>query len=84
MQKSAKYIVIKGIVVMIVVALAGFLLFNGIGRHPYTYDELESVFRAKAAEQNVTGHGGEQLVSEEYGPFRYGFLLIKPDSETPL
>ena len=67
MQKSAKYIVIKGIVVMIVVALAGFLLFNGIGRHPYTYDELESVFRAKAAEQNVTGHGGEQLVSEEYG-----------------
>ena len=67
MQKDAKYIVIKGIVMMIVVALAGFLLFNGIGRHPYTYDELESVFRAKAAEQNVTGHGGEQLVSEEYG-----------------
>ncbi len=67
MQKSAKFIVIKGIVVMIVVALAGFFLFNGFGRHPYTYDELESVFRAKAAEQNVVGRGGEQLVSEEYG-----------------
>ena len=58
MQKSAKFIVIKGIVVMIVVALAGFFLFNGFGRHPYTYDELESVFRAKAAEQNVVGRGG--------------------------
>lgn len=67
MQKSAKFIVIKGIVVMIVVALAGFFLFNGFGRHPYTYDELESVFRAKAAEQNVVGRGGEQLLSEEYG-----------------
>ena len=67
MQKSAKFIVIKGIVVMIVVALAGFFLFNGFDRHPYTYDELESVFRAKAAEQNVVGRGGEQLVSEEYG-----------------
>ena len=67
MQKSAKFIVIKGVLVMIVVALAGFFLFNGFGRHPYTYDELESVFRAKAAEQNVVGRGGEQLVSEEYG-----------------
>ena len=67
MQRSAKFIVIKGIFVMIVVALAGFFLFNGFGRHPYTYDELESVFRAKAAEQNVVGRGGEQLVSEEYG-----------------
>ena len=67
MQKSAKFIVIKGVLVMIVVALAGFLLFNGIGRHPYTYDELESVFRAKAVEQNVEGKGEEQLVFEEYG-----------------
>lgn len=67
MQKSAKFIVIKGVLVMIVVALAGFFLFNGFGRHPYTYDDLESVFRAKAAEQNVVGRGGEQLVSEEYG-----------------
>lgn len=67
MQKSAKFIVIKGILVMVVVALAGFFLFNGIGRHPYTYDELESVFRAKTAEQNVEGKGEEQLVFEEYG-----------------
>ncbi len=67
MEKSTKFIIIKGVVVMLLVALAGFLLFNGFGRHPYTYDELESVFRAKAAEYNVEGHGGEQLVFEEYG-----------------
>lgn len=65
MEKSAKFIIIKGIVVMILVALAGFFLFNGFGRHPYTYDELESVFRAKAAEQNVVGEG--EVVSAEYG-----------------
>ncbi len=67
MQKDAKYIVIKGVVTMIIVALAGFLLFNGFGRHPYTYDELESVFIEKAAEYNVVANGKEQLVSEEYG-----------------
>ena len=67
MQKSAKFIVIKGVVTMILVALAGFVLFNGIGRHPYTYDELESVFKATAAEQNVIANGNEQLISEEYG-----------------
>ena len=67
MQKDAKYIVIKGVVTMIIVALAGFLLFNGFGRHPYTYDELESVFKEKAAESNVIANGEEQLVSEEYG-----------------
>lgn len=67
MEKSAKFIVIKGIVVMIVVALAGFLLFNGFGRHPYTYDELETVFIERAAEYNVHANGKEQLVSEEYG-----------------
>ena len=57
MQKNAKFIVIKGVVTMILVALAGFVLFNGIGRHPYTYDELESVFKEKAAEQNVIANG---------------------------
>ena len=67
MEKSAKRIIIKGIVTMVLVALAGFLLFNGFGRHPYTYDELEGVFRAKAAEQNVISNGEEQLVSAEYG-----------------
>lgn len=67
MQKSAKFIVIKGVVTMVVVALAGFILFNGIGRHPYTPDELESVFKAKAAEHNVKANGAEQLVFEEYG-----------------
>ncbi|MBQ3567808.1 MAG: hypothetical protein IJA25_02630 [Anaerotignum sp.] len=67
MQKSAKFIVIKGVVTMVVVALAGFILFNGIGRHPYAPDELESVFKAKAAEYNVKANGAEQLVSEEYG-----------------
>ncbi len=67
MEKSAKRIIIKGVVTMVLVALAGFLLFNGLGRHPYTYDELESVFRAKAAEQNVVSHSGEQLTFAEYG-----------------
>ena len=80
MENSAKFIVIKGILVMIVVALAGFFLFNGIGRHPYTYDELESVFRAKAAEQNVKGKGEEQLVSEEYGN-SITFVLQTEDGE---
>ena len=67
MQKDAKVIVIKGILTMIVVALAGFVLFNGIGRHPYTYDELKSVFIEKATEHNVKANGKEQLVFEEYG-----------------
>ena len=67
MQKSAKFIVIKGIVTMVIVALAGFVLFNGIGRHPYTYEELETVFIEKAAEYNVNANGAEQIVSEEYG-----------------
>lgn len=67
MEKSAKFIIIKGVIAMIVVALAGFVLFNGFGRHPYTPDELESAFRARAAEQNITGNGEEQLIFEEYG-----------------
>ena len=67
MQKSAKFIIIKGVATMIIVALAGFVLFNGIGRHHYTYEELQDVFIAKAAEYNVKANGQEQLVSEEYG-----------------
>lgn len=67
MQKSAKFIIIKGVVTMIIVALAGFVLFNGIGRHPYTYEELQDVFLTKAAEQNVVANGKEQLIYEEYG-----------------
>lgn len=80
MQKSAKFIIIKGIVTMVIVALAGFVLFNGIGRHPYTYDELESVFLAKAAEYNVKANGQEQLVSEEYGN-SITFVLQTEDGE---
>lgn len=80
MQKSAKFIIIKGVVTMIIVALAGFVLFNGIGRHPYTYDELESVFLAKAAEYNVKANGQEQLVSEEYGN-SITFVLQTEDGE---
>ena len=80
MQKSAKFIIIKGVVTMILVALAGFIVFNGIGRHPYTYDELESVFRAKAAEQNVLSGGAEQLVFEEYGN-SVTFVLQSEDGE---
>ena len=55
MEKSGKRIIIKGVIVMVVVALAGFFLFNGFGRHPYTYDELESVFRARAEKYNIFG-----------------------------
>ena len=80
MEKNAKFIVIKGVVTMVIVALAGFVLFNGIGRHPYTYDELESVFRAKAAEQNVLSDGAEQLVFEEYGN-SITFVLQSEDGE---
>lgn len=69
MEKSAKWIIFKGVAVMVIVALAGFLLFNGFGRHPYTADELESVFRAKAMEQNIISAPDEQvtMVSKEYG-----------------
>lgn len=67
MEKSGKQIIIKGVIVMVVVALAGFFLFNGFGRHPYTYDELESVFRARAEEQKIVGHGEEEIASAEYG-----------------
>ena len=42
---DTKKAVLKGVLTMVVVALAGFLLFNGIGRHPYQPDELEGVFR---------------------------------------
>ncbi|MGN0135250.1 hypothetical protein [Anaerotignum sp.] len=69
MEKSAKRIIIKGAAVMVIVALAGFFLFNGFSRHPYTVDELEGVFRAKAAEQQILSAPDEQvtLVSKEYG-----------------
>ena len=80
MEKSAKFIIIKGIVVMVVLAVAGFFLFNGFGRHPYTYDELESTFRAKAAEQNEVGNGKEQLVYEGYGN-SITFVLQTEDGE---
>jgi len=80
MQKSAKFIIIKGVVTMILVALAGFVLFNGIGRHPYTYDELESVFKAKAAGQNVVANGKEQLEFEEYGN-SVTFIMQTEDGE---
>ena len=39
---DTKKAVLKGVLTMVVVALAGFLLFNGIGRHPYQPDELEA------------------------------------------
>lgn len=69
MEKSAKWIFLKGAVVMVIVALAGFLLFNGFGRHPYTADELEGVFRAKAMEQNIISAADEKvsMASAEYG-----------------
>ena len=67
MEKSAKFIIIKGIVVMLIVAVAGFFLFNGFGKHPYTYEELEGAFRQKAAEMGVVGQGEEEMISAEYG-----------------
>ena len=65
MEPNAKKAVLKGVLTMVVVALAGFLLFNGIGRHPYTPDELESVFRKEAAARSVSGEG--EVLSETYG-----------------
>lgn len=65
MEPNAKKAVLKGVLTMVVVALAGFLLFNGIGRHPYTPDELESVFRKEAAARSVSGEG--EVLSESYG-----------------
>ena len=54
---DTKKAVLKGVLTMVVVALAGFLLFNGIGRHPYQPDELEGVFRKEAAARSVSGEG---------------------------
>ena len=62
---DTKKAVLKGVLTMVVVALAGFLLFNGIGRHPYQPDELEGVFRKEAAARSVSGEG--EVISETYG-----------------
>ena len=69
MEKTAKQIILKGVMVMVVVALAGFFLFNGFGRHPYTAEELEGVFRQEAAEQKIIASPEEEvtLVSKAYG-----------------
>lgn len=67
MEKSARYIIIKGILVMVFFALAGFFLLNGFGKHPYAPEELESVFRERAAEQNIIGNGEEKFAYAEYG-----------------
>ncbi len=80
MEKSAKYIIIKGVAVMLIVAVAGFFLFNGFGRHPYAYEELEDTFRARAAEMGVVGQGEEELVSAEYGN-SVTFLMRVEDGE---
>ena len=61
---DTKKAVLKGVLTMVVVALAGFLLFNGIGRHPYQPDELEGVFRKEAAARSVSGEG--EVISETY------------------
>lgn len=62
---DTKKAVLKGVLTMVVVALAGFLLFNGIGRHPYQPDELEGVFRKEAAARSISGEG--EVISETYG-----------------
>ena len=80
MRKSTSYIIIKGVVVMVLFALAGFFLLNGFGRHPYGPEELESVFRARAAEQNIVGHGEEELYSQEYGN-SITFIMQTEDGE---
>ncbi len=67
MDTSAKKAVLKGVLTMVVVALAGFLLFNGIGRHPYAPNELEDAFRKEAAVRKVANTGEETIVSESYG-----------------
>lgn len=67
MDTNTKKAVLKGVLTMTVVAAAGFLLFNGFGRHPYTYDELEGAFRREAAEQKIIGTGQERLISEPCG-----------------
>lgn len=67
MEKSAKFIIIKGVIVMVVVALAGFFLLNGFGKRPYTSAEIEGAFRARAAEQGVVGQGEELFASATYG-----------------
>ena len=59
---DTKKAVLKGVLTMVVVALAGFLLFNGIGRHPYQPDELEGVFRKEAAARSVSGETVEEVL----------------------
>ena len=65
---DTKKAVLKGVLTMVVVALAGFLLFNGIGRHPYQPDELEGVFRKEAAARSVSGEGEINIRSWNFIP----------------
>lgn len=80
MEKSAKYIILKGVAVMLFVAIAGFFLFNGFSRYPYEKAELEDAFRARAEEVGIEGHGAEELISAEYAN-SVTFLMRTEDGE---
>lgn len=80
MEKSAKWIIFKGVAVMLVVAIAGFFLFNGFSPYPYDYAELEDVFRVRAEEVGIEGHGAEELISAEYAN-SVTFLMRTEDGE---
>ena len=47
-----KLVVVKAVTIMVVVAVLGVFFFDGIGRHPYKRDELESeIGRASCRER---------------------------------
>lgn len=75
-----KLVVVKAVAVMAIVAIFGVFFFDGFGRHPYKRDALEGEFMAKAAELGAEWHGGQTLLSEEYGN-SVTFLLETEDGE---
>lgn len=75
-----KLVLVKALAVMVVVAVLGVFFFDGIGRHPYRQEELESEFLAKAAEYGAEYDGTEATLSAEYGN-SVTFLLETKDGE---
>ena len=70
----------KAVVCMVVVALAGYFLFNGFGSYSLEREGLEREFRSRAAEAGVKSGGEETLILEEFGG-SVNFLMTAEDGE---
>lgn len=62
---DTKKAVLKGVLTMVVVALAGFRLFNGIGRHPISRMSWRAYSARRQPLRSVSGEG--EVISETYG-----------------